>query len=467
MRCSLLMTKKRLLSSIGIILLLSGIGYWGYLQFLAPVDEREGAAAVSNSAENQTELTAVTAEGQIVPLVQTRLAFQGNGVVTAAPVSSGDAVQRGDPLLLLDSAEQAIAVQQAEAVKMAAEANLMLAEAGVLAAETAVTTAEVGVEAAEARLALLTAAPTTAQIGLSEQQIAAAAANVALAAANQSVLLDGNSAAQIQAAEAALAAAEAAYTTALRTYEPVTQDETADSEDKVQAQLQLNAATSNLAAAQAALSELQTGASSAERLAAAGGVQAAQNQQAAAEAELALLQAGAQAEQIGVAQAELAVARERLAEVTLQVQQAETAVSQAEAAVSEAEAGIAAAQLALEKRTLLAPFDGTVADILPKVGETVTAGQLAVIVADLSQWQVETSDLVEADVLAIALGDEVTVAVDAFSERALTGQIIEIAELAAEVRGDVTYRVTLALPQDDSLPLRWGMSAFITIERSQ
>lgn len=457
------MTKKRLLSSIGIILLFSGIGYWGYLQFLAPVDETAGAATVSNSAENQTELTAVTAEGQIVPQAQAQLAFQGNGVVTAAPVSPGDAVQRGDPLLLLDSVEQEIALQQAKAVLRQAEANLLMSKAGVLAAETAVTAAEVGVEAAEANLALLTAPPTAAQINLSEQQIAAANANVALAAANQNVLLEGNSSAQIRAAEAAVAAAEAAYTAALRTHEPITQNETAALEEREQAQMQLNAAATNLAAAQAALAELQAGASAPQQVAAAGGLQVAQNQREAAEAELALLQAGALAEQGAVAQAKLDVARERLAEVTLQMQQAETAVSQAEATISEADAGVAAAQLALEKRTLLAPFDGIVVDIFPWIGEIVTAGQPVVIVADFSQWRVETTDLVEADVLAIALGDEATVAVDAFAARPLQGEIIEIAQLSAEVRGDVTYRVTLALPQGDSLPLRWGMSAFITI----
>ncbi|VAW42900.1 hypothetical protein MNBD_CHLOROFLEXI01-2200 [hydrothermal vent metagenome] len=460
------MKRKRLLSSIGIVLLLSGVGYWGYTQFLAPVDETEGGTAVSNSTV-QTELTAVTAEGQIVPLAQARLAFEGSGIVISVAVVPGDLVQRGDTLLLLDSAEQEIALQQAEAVVAQAEASLLMANAGVLLAETAVSAAEVGVARAEANFGLLVADPSEAQIALSEQLIAAAEADVALALGSQGVLLEGSSSAQIWAAEAALAAAEATYAAALRAYEPITQDETADPDAREQAQLQLNAATSNLAAAQAALAELQRGATGAEQLAATGGVQAAQNQQMAAEAELALLQSGVQAEQLGVAQAEIGVAQERLAEVTLQVQQAETAVTQAEAAVAEAIAGVDAAHLALEKRVLLAPFDGTVADVLPTVGETVTTGQLVAIVADFSQWQVETTDLVEADVLAIALGDGATVAVDAFAERPLTGQIVEIAQLAAEVRGDVTYKVTLALPNADELPLRWGMSAFITIERKQ
>jgi multidrug efflux pump subunit AcrA (membrane-fusion protein) len=263
-----------------------------------------------------------------------------------------------------------------------------------------------------------------------------------------------------------LAAAEAAYTAALRAYEPILQNENANSDDKEQAQLQINAATANLQAAQAALAEVQAGASASEQTAAAGGVQAAQNEQAVAAAELALLQAGAQAEQLAVAQAEIIVAQERLAEVKLQVAQAETAVTQAEAAVAEAQVLVNTAQLALEKRALLAPFSGTVADILVEVGETVTVGQVVAVVADMSGWQVETTDLIEADVVAVARDDVANVAIDAFADQPLTGRIIEIAELAAEVRGDQTYKATLALPEN-ALPLRWGMSVFITIERSQ
>ncbi|MEZ4591722.1 MAG: HlyD family efflux transporter periplasmic adaptor subunit [Chloroflexota bacterium] len=263
-----------------------------------------------------------------------------------------------------------------------------------------------------------------------------------------------------------MAAAQAAYLAARDQYEPVVQDESAFAEDREQAQLQLNAALANLQSAQAALDEAQAGASSAEQIAAAGGVQAAQNEQSAAEAELALLQAGTQAERLAVAQAEIEAAQQQLAEVQVQVSVAETAVAQAETAVQEAQTQVDAAQLALEKRSLTAPFSGTVADVLVDVGETVTAGQPVAIVADLSGWQVETSDLIEADVVAIARDDVARVQVDAFADQSLTGRVVEIAELAAEVRGDQTYVVTLALPESD-LPLRWGMSVFITIERNQ
>lgn len=461
------MTTKRLLVSFVTVLVLSGAGYWGYLQFLAPVAENEAGTAVANPSTSLAEATTITAEGQIVPLAQARLAFEGSGIVTSVAVSPGDAVERGATLLVLDSAEQEIALRQAEALLAQADANLMIAEVGVLAAEAAVAAAEVGTATAEANYALLAAEPSATQLALNGRLVGAAAANVGLAVGNQSVVLEGSSAAQIQAAEAAVAAAEAAYTSVVLTYEPIVQDETASSEDREQAQLQLNTASASLAAAQAALAEQLSGATSSEQLAAAGGVQAAQNQQLAAEAELALLQAGAQAELLAVAQAEITVAQELLVEIQLQVQQAETAVTQAETAVAEALTQVDAARLALEKRSLLAPFSGTAADILIDVGETVLAGQPVAIVADFSQWQVETTDLVEADVVALARDFAATVAVDAFADRPLLGRVVEIAESAAEVRGDVTYAVTLALPDADRLPLRWGMSAFITIEANQ
>ncbi|MCB8925073.1 MAG: HlyD family efflux transporter periplasmic adaptor subunit [Ardenticatenaceae bacterium] len=458
------MTTKRLLLSVGIVLLLSALGYWIYLQFLAPGTGDGVDTAVTNPTS--TTPTTITAEGNIVPLAQANLTFTGSGVVTTVAVQPGDFVEKGATLLMLDTAEQEIALRQAEALLAQAEANVKLAETGVLAAETAVSAAEVGVAQAEANYALLAANPTEAQLALNEALVGAAEANVGLAIGSQSVTLEGSTSAQIRAAEAAVAAAEAFYIAARDQYEPMVQDDGASAEDREQAQLQLNAALANLQSAQAALDEAQAGASSAEQIAAAGGVQAAQNEQSAAEAELALLQAGTQAERLAVAQAEINAAQQLLTEVSLQADQAETAVAQAETAVQEAQTQVDAAQLALEKRSLTAPFSGTVADVLVDVGETVTAGQPVAIVADLSGWQVETSDLIEADVVALARDDVAQVQVDAFADQSLTGRIVEIAELAAEVRGDQTYVVTLALPETD-LPLRWGMSVFITIERNQ
>ena len=117
------MTTKRLFISIGMVLVLSGLGYWGYLQFLAPGTGNGGETAVPTTA-SQTLPTTITAEGQIVPLAQANLAFTGSGIVTTVAVQPGDFVEKGATLLTLDTAEQEIALRQAEAALAQAQAAL-------------------------------------------------------------------------------------------------------------------------------------------------------------------------------------------------------------------------------------------------------------------------------------------------------------------------------------------------------
>ena len=116
------MTTKRLLLSIGIVLLLSALGYWIYLQFLAPGTENGTETAVANPTS--TTPTTITAEGNIVPLAQANLTFVGSGVVTTVAVQPGDFVEKGATLLTLDTAEQEIALRQAEALLAQAQANV-------------------------------------------------------------------------------------------------------------------------------------------------------------------------------------------------------------------------------------------------------------------------------------------------------------------------------------------------------
>ena len=126
-----------------------------------------------------------------------------------------------------------------------------------------------------------------------------------------------------------------------------------------------------------------------------------------------MAQAAAEAGVSG-AEAALEEARARLAA-------AEAGVAQAEAGVAGAEAALAAAQTALDDRTLVAPFAGTVADVPFGVGEVVAAGIPAAVVADFSGWLVETTDLIERDVVGVAAGFPVEVRVDALPDERLSG----------------------------------------------
>jgi multidrug efflux pump subunit AcrA (membrane-fusion protein) len=74
----------------------------------------------------------------------------------------------------------------------------------------------------------------------------------------------------------------------------------------------------------------------------------------------------------------------------------------AEAQFEVARSNLAAARAALEDVELHAPFDGSVAGLKVKGGESVSPGKVVISVADFSGWIVKTTDLTELDVVEIA-----------------------------------------------------------------
>jgi len=132
----------------------------------------------------------------------------------------------------------------------------------------------------------------------------------------------------------------------------------------------------------------------------------------------------------------------------------------AEAQYEAARANLDAARAALEDVELHAPFDGTVAGLKVKSGETVTPGQVVVSVADFSGWTVKSTDLTELDVVEISEGQAVTITLDALPGEELAGKVKSIGQNYAEQQGDVVYEVTVELT--DALPnMRWGMTSVI------
>jgi multidrug efflux pump subunit AcrA (membrane-fusion protein) len=132
----------------------------------------------------------------------------------------------------------------------------------------------------------------------------------------------------------------------------------------------------------------------------------------------------------------------------------------AEAEYEAARANLEAARAALADVELTAPFDGTVAGLKVKTGETVSPGQIAASLADFSGWIIKTTDLTELDVVSISEGQAVLIALDAFPEDVLNGKVQMIGQNYSEKQGDVVYEVTVALTE--SLPdMRWGMTAVV------
>ncbi len=134
--------------------------------------------------------------------------------------------------------------------------------------------------------------------------------------------------------------------------------------------------------------------------------------------------------------------------------------SLARARYETARANLEAARAALADVELRAPFDGTVAGLNVRPGETVSAGQSIVSIADFSSWIVKTTDLTEIDVVKIAEGQPVTVTLDAIPDASMVGTVESIGETFTERQGDVVYEVTVELTE--TLPnMRWGMTATV------
>ena len=465
------MNWKRVLIGVVVVVLLLAGGYFVYQQFFAPPPAEEtvqtdaaGAAQDVNTTSVSSSLGIVSAEGQIIPLRNAMLSFLSGGEVEALLVMPGTAVAAGDPILKLDATDQEIALIQAQAGLATAQANVEAAQAGLQAAQTGQTAAQVGLDAANVQLALVKAEPTGAEIALQESAIALAEAAINQASAAQSVTLQGAGSAAERGAEAQLRAAEAAFLPAREALDVLNREDSPDEDALARAQRSYNAAVANVNAAQAALDEVLAGATGGQRAAAFGGVAAAQASRAAAQAQLDLLLAGSREEQITVVESQVAQAEASLAESALAVTQAEAAVAQAEAGVEQAAAAVSTAQEALDNMTLTAPFDGVVADIIPEVGEVISAGVPVVMFGDFSDWKVETTDLTELDVVSLKVGDPVEISIDAIPGEIVTGTVTDIATTSTLTRGDVTYTVTIVLDKASELPLRWGMTVFVDVD---
>jgi multidrug resistance efflux pump len=131
-----------------------------------------------------------------------------------------------------------------------------------------------------------------------------------------------------------------------------------------------------------------------------------------------------------------------------------------------AKAQAAAAQNALDNYDLKAPFYGTVVDINISADEWSGPETWAVVVADFSQWYLDTSDLSEMDVVKVAVGQKVTITADALPGVTMTGVVEEIGATPKTQSGDVLYTVHIRMDEVDPL-LRWGMTMEVTFEEKK
>jgi len=137
-------------------------------------------------------------------------------------------------------------------------------------------------------------------------------------------------------------------------------------------------------------------------------------------------------------------------------------IDAAQADVDRAQAVVDQLKATLAQATLTTPISGTVIMVDVAPGETANPGQVIVIIADLNDMRIETTDLSERDIPAVQIGQTANVFIDALDE-SFEGKIVDIDRQSETVGGDVTYKVTIDLNQEPA-GLRWGMSAEVEIQ---
>jgi len=133
----------------------------------------------------------------------------------------------------------------------------------------------------------------------------------------------------------------------------------------------------------------------------------------------------------------------------------------ADAKVEQMQAALETAKASLAQGRLFAPFEGTVVAVNVAKGEYVQASQVTLVIADLKNLQIETTDLSELNVAAVKIGQPSTIFVEALNEE-FSGKVSAISPISDTIGGDVVFKVTIKLDEQPA-SLLWGMSADVEI----
>jgi HlyD family secretion protein len=158
-----------------------------------------------------------------------------------------------------------------------------------------------------------------------------------------------------------------------------------------------------------------------------------------------------------------AVAQEQAAKA--QLESAKSQVESTKAQVEQTKAALRLAETNLRYTTIRSPVHGIVISRNVDVGQTVAASlqapTLFTIAKDLTQMQVD-SNVSEADIGRVAVGQEANFTVDAYPEKTFRGKVSEIRNAPTTIQNVVTYDVVIQVGNKD-LKLKPGMTANVTV----
>jgi len=182
-----------------------------------------------------------------------------------------------------------------------------------------------------------------------------------------------------------------------------------------------------------------------------------------AEGDLANAQAALELARVNAKRTQDLFARKTSSQADLD--QAMANLHQAEANVKIKQGALDKAKADLEHCTITSPIDGVVISRSVDVGQTVAASLQAPVIFqianDLTKMQID-SNVAEADVGVVQVGQDVDFTVDAFPMRTFHGKVVQVRNAPITVQNVVTYDTVIGVSNPD-LKLKPGMTANVSI----
>src|SRR4051794_540020 len=182
-----------------------------------------------------------------------------------------------------------------------------------------------------------------------------------------------------------------------------------------------------------------------------------------AEGDLASAQAGLELAKVNAARTQRLFVEKNSSQQD--VDSAMAALHQAEANVKIKQGALDKAKADLDHCTITSPIDGVVISRSVDVGQTVAASLQAPVIFqianDLTKMQID-SNVAEADVGVVQVGQEVDFTVDAFPTQTFHGKVVQVRNAPITVQNVVTYDTVIGVSNPD-LKLKPGMTANVSI----
>jgi len=396
--------------------------------------------------------------GEVYAPRQARLTFDASNIpLVELNVTLGQTVKAGDVLARIETATLQGALDKAEANLLSAEEALEKAQApyadiDIRRLEAAVVQAQVNLKAAQQSLMDLQNPDTTAaERKVREAQSSLLSARDKLAALKADTSVQENlDYLQWQYNELEVQHGQLLEnpnpSEKQRDYQLLVRNLMLDAKEtleraKIQAQIDLLKAQHDVTTAEDALADAQEA--------------------------LAELLKGADAVSISEAQNTIAQAEYDLMKAQDDLEQAlagpdATALKSAQAKYDSARAAYENALAALDKATMIAPFDGTVTRVGAKLGDLVSPNLTVVTLADLTDLRVKAS-IDETKITSIEIGQPVEITFDALPGRKFNGAVLEVPLEGRLNNNVVVYDVVITLEGDSLTGLKPGMTANLKI----